>query len=109
MKKYVIIILASLALVACGPTPTAGIPSLDNVTGQPAPAVQNGGFDVGSAAIGALGGAVVGNMMGKASQPQHVVVHRPVYAAPSYYGRSTVTTTTTRRSLLGNRTVTRRR
>lgn len=114
--KFLALLAATvLALSACGPQPQLPVPSLDGVA-QQAPVVQgNDGYGAGTIAAAALGGAVLGHMVGKRNNT--TVVHHAPAPAPYYgggygYGRKTVTTTTTRRSFGGRtvtRTVTRRR
>lgn len=112
-KSIAFLAAVALALSACGPTPQLPVPSLDNVTQQAPVAQGSDGYGAGTVAAAAIGGALVGNMLGKRSQPQHTIIqHAPApgyYGGGSYggYGRRTVTTTTTHRSLLGGRTVTR--
>lgn len=115
MNKIFAIVAMAVTLSACGPNP---VPVDANGVPQ-AVQQQGGGFDAGSAAIGAVGGAVLGHMMTKNSQTNHprtIVVDRPTYARSPYYGgSSTVTrTTTVKKSMFGNKvtrttTTTRRR
>lgn len=120
MKKFFasIVLAAALALsvVGCGPN----IPNMENpIAGQQVPSAQ--GIDGSSAALGALGGAAAGYMLGKSnSNSQRPVIvqqgssyggYGSSYSRP-YGSRSTVTTTTTRRNAFGGtttRSTTRRR
>lgn len=119
MKKYLVALMAALALAACNQPSNVGIPngipSLDQPGGQPVPQAQqqgNGISPLGAGVVGAAAGYMLGKSRAQAQQPvivQHVPVPQPSYPS-NYYGssgRSTTTTTTTRRSIFGNKTVTR--
>lgn len=113
MKKYqslAIAIVMAASLAAC--SPQAPVPQMDQATGQPVPQAQHSdGYGAGTVAAAALGGAIVGNMVGKRSaQPQRTVIidnRQPYYGSNNYNRGRTVTTTTTTKRGFGGKTITR--
>jgi len=111
MKKISIIVLiaaTALALSACGPSPVPQLPMPQTQVAEQQAPVQEG-YSGSQVAVGALAGAAAGYMLGKHSgrKENTVVVHPAPSYSGGYSGRKTVTTTTTRRSAFGGKTVTR--
>jgi hypothetical protein len=118
MKKSLAIVAIAIALTACDNPVPHPIQQAMPQTEQQAPAAQqqSGISPLGAGLAGAAGGYLLGKMAGRnqAAQQAPTVVHQyhppaPSYSNPGYSpsNRTTTTTTTVKRSMFGNKTVTR--
>lgn len=104
-RTYILLALAAAtSLAACGPTVEQRCAGSKDPT--MCAAVVHGGGDVKDYLVAGVAGAALARAVSGPSGPQHVVIDNRSrgYGRPMVH---TTTVTTTRRSLFGNRTVTR--
>lgn len=114
MKRVLMIVLAattSLAVAACGPTAREKCEGAKDVV--TCIAAANSGSDASDLLMGGLAGAAISSALSRPAGPTIIhhsapmnVADRRAYRPYGFTPSKTVTTTATRRSLLGSRTVT---